>query len=1077
MDCKIFISFKNSFQGEPTKDRAMAEELYRFLSENGYKGEVFFSEREIYKEGSSDYARIISDALQRAKVLIYVCADARHFDSSFPETQYVNYEWKSFNNEIKSGRKQGGGIFGILGGVKINDLPYDLRQHQAYAYKTEFSKLLCTLDVIFDKKSAFDESEEPDKQLKKFINSQLVKFGYLQEDISVRTQFSDYLKLQINERTKISMVYYQPASGYSSALFSAIKNLDAADINILYLKDFDDFSLIEPLISSRLKEKYFIVIDKITDLQEGKKVTALAESYDNICVLISVAYDCTDVYETFKRRAVVYKFGTFSGAETREFLNGVSGELDISITGNLLTTLLLPSLRELRTPVILRGILVELSHLPDYKEKNYTICDILRSIDAIIAREGENCLCCIEHLITLAMNKKINKFSYLDISEYKQEVEKLIKLGVLRRLGNGYSFISDDYFYYKIAGMYFETNGVIAQAEWFEFIPDSVPYYIYMYYEETGKYIGGKFEIASGKVYQLLQLFVNNGEIIGGFIKNRQYTDEILNLVKFFRKSGLYVTGKYLIGLFKENGVESSDSFDYASEEMMIFFQETGKLLDTEQTHGDIYYRKGYISYCIDDIDSADEYFDLAYKKMLEDGEFSEGMLFDYTEYLIDVGDYERLKEVTALLERHLQPDSPDYMMRYSFLKGSIAINNLEFSLAKDFFKDSIEYCNQDIKLKRLQIYYGNLGEVYFYLNDLTAAKKYYETNLYIARLINDSNGLCISSKLLGKIELFCGNYLRAFKYFGQSKIYAEKADNKWRLGKVLLYMNLLCKGKFGEMKYIELTGSNIYQIDFYFLRSLICYVCGDLNGTELWLEKAVELIPVVNCKYICEKTQAFRRYLSGGGLSATHKDMLGYCETLFKTVEELKSADINIDTDIMHYLYKELDTGRLYLRHISLDDAQSIYEYSSDIFNTKYIMWNVHGSVSDAYDYIDSMFDIDKAGKTFTWAVQEKESAAMIGTIDLVYNESYGVYEVGYILNKRFWGKGYATEALNAVIGFAKDVLKLDKIAGAVFSVNEKSRQVLEKCGFEFVKIIENYHSRPDVLDKSGAYYELKLK
>ena len=344
-----------------------------------------------------------------------------------------------------------------------------------------------------------------------------------------------------------------------------------------------------------------------------------------------------------------------------------------------------------------------------------------------------------------------------------------------------------------------------------------------------------------------------------------------------------------------------------------------------------------------------------------------------------------------------------------------------------------------------------------------------------------ESTGLLIGffSGLLA--DIFFGNVLglnaMIYMYIGYTngKFNRLFFPDDIKLPLLLIFLSDLA---YGLLYYITLfLMRSRFQIDFYFLRSLICYVCGDLNGTELWLEKAVELIPVVNCKYICEKTQAFRRYLSGGGLSATHKDMFGYCETLFKTVEELKIADINIDTDIMHYLYKELDTVRLYLRHISLDDAQSIYEYSSDIFNTKYIMWNVHGSVSDAYDYIDSMFDIDKAGKTFTWAVQEKESAAMIGTIDLVYNESYGVYEVGYILNKRFWGKGYATEALNAVIGFAKDVLKLDKIAGAVFSVNEKSRQVLEKCGFEFVKIIENYHSRPDVLDKSGAYYELKLK
>ena len=70
------------------------------------------------------------------------------------------------------------------------------------------------------------------------------------------------------------------------------------------------------------------------------------------------------------------------------------------------------------------------------------------------------------------------------------------------------------------------------------------------------------------------------------------------------------------------------------------------------------------------------------------------------------------------------------------------------------------------------------------------------------------------------------------------------------------------------------------------------------------------------------------------------------------------------------------------------------------------------------------------------------------IGYVQLVPLEE-GV-EVGYHIAKEFTGKGYATEALTALLQFAKAEKKLCKVYGICVSENAASKKVLEKCGFK---------------------------
>ena len=126
MTYDVFISFKNSDgQENKTKDYAIAKDLYEFLKSKGVS--VFFSPSELERLGQTDYSKAIDDALEQSSFLIAVGCSEKNLNS-----RWVRYEWSSFSNEIKSGRKSGAEVFVVFSDMKINELPFSLRQQQAF---------------------------------------------------------------------------------------------------------------------------------------------------------------------------------------------------------------------------------------------------------------------------------------------------------------------------------------------------------------------------------------------------------------------------------------------------------------------------------------------------------------------------------------------------------------------------------------------------------------------------------------------------------------------------------------------------------------------------------------------------------------------------------------------------------------------------------------------------------------------------------------------------------------------------------------------------------------------------------
>ena len=147
-----------------------------------------------------------------------------------------------------------------------------------------------------------------------------------------------------------------------------------------------------------------------------------------------------------------------------------------------------------------------------------------------------------------------------------------------------------------------------------------------------------------------------------------------------------------------------------------------------------------------------------------------------------------------------------------------------------------------------------------------------------------------------------------------------------------------------------------------------------------------------------------------------------------------------------------EIETERLILRKMGVADADDMYSYARRPDVTKYLTWNPHPNKNYTRDYLEYVETRYAAGEFFDWAIIEKISQHMIGTCGFTrFNFNANGGEVGYVINPDYRGRGYAPEALKAVMDFGFEVLKLVRIEANYMEGNLASRRVMDKVGMSY--------------------------
>lgn len=143
---------------------------------------------------------------------------------------------------------------------------------------------------------------------------------------------------------------------------------------------------------------------------------------------------------------------------------------------------------------------------------------------------------------------------------------------------------------------------------------------------------------------------------------------------------------------------------------------------------------------------------------------------------------------------------------------------------------------------------------------------------------------------------------------------------------------------------------------------------------------------------------------------------------------------------------FSTLQIERLILRPVQPDDAEAMFDYLRDEETVRFITVPPVKTVTEVLENsIQSYFMLDPIGK---WAIVYDQK--MVGTIDLRLNEAHRQAEIGYVLNKRYWGQGIMPEAAQAILVVGFDQLQLVRIFSEHDTRNPKSGRVMTKIGMQ---------------------------
>ncbi len=173
----------------------------------------------------------------------------------------------------------------------------------------------------------------------------------------------------------------------------------------------------------------------------------------------------------------------------------------------------------------------------------------------------------------------------------------------------------------------------------------------------------------------------------------------------------------------------------------------------------------------------------------------------------------------------------------------------------------------------------------------------------------------------------------------------------------------------------------------------------------------------------------------------------------------------------------KYLETERLILRKIESNDYKAIFDnWASDPEVAKYVTWDAHKDYEETKKIVSKWVDNYNNPDTFCFIVCLKETKVPIGMIEVVSkNKQFKRAEIGYCYGRKWWGNGYATEALRFLIDYVNKS-GFDYIYAKHTKSNPASGKVMQKANMSYAGTLKNYNllkngKREDII----VYYFFK--
>ena len=121
----------------------------------------------------------------------------------------------------------------------------------------------------------------------------------------------------------------------------------------------------------------------------------------------------------------------------------------------------------------------------------------------------------------------------------------------------------------------------------------------------------------------------------------------------------------------------------------------------------------------------------------------------------------------------------------------------------------------------------------------------------------------------------------------------------------------------------------------------------------------------------------------------------------------------------------RSLETSRLILRQPDVGDAEAMFSrYASDRPTLRFMVWPAHESVADTLAFLRTSERDWRTWPAGPYLILSRSDGTLLGSTGLAFETSDRA-STGYVLARDSWGKGYATEALRAMVGLAAERIR----------------------------------------------------
>ncbi len=153
----------------------------------------------------------------------------------------------------------------------------------------------------------------------------------------------------------------------------------------------------------------------------------------------------------------------------------------------------------------------------------------------------------------------------------------------------------------------------------------------------------------------------------------------------------------------------------------------------------------------------------------------------------------------------------------------------------------------------------------------------------------------------------------------------------------------------------------------------------------------------------------------------------------------------------------------RLVLRRPRFSDADDIFDnYASDPEVTRYVTWRPYKDRSEVPPFLKSRLSRWDSGEEYSWALTMPQEDRVIGMIG--YRVRGHAAGIGYVLGRKYWGRGYMTEAGKMIVDWAGGLESIYRVWAACDVENKASARVLEKLGMQLEGILRRYIVHPNI-------------